>query len=374
MLDKNQVENLDDFSRQVITAYDKTGNLVTLTRADGTEFKFTVAESDGTEGIKGDTGDIGDRGLSAFESYKSAGRTTAENETEWIHSLKGETGDKGAPGANGRKGDTGIAGISPTFEVGSVTTLSPDADPTASLEKSGNTYKIHVGIPRGNAGAPGSDGTIPSLSIGTVTTIANNGAPSLTITKNGDNYLLNLGIPRGATGQPGTVVTGQYGTEPTVNFSVSMGTVAAVTKTVDGTNWTINLTVPAGAKGDAGNPGPDGANGNSLLPSVPIYIATTSSNSNIVNKPLPASVNGTSSNGVFFGMIGRNMLNERTGFGMSMSWGSTYYYAAFQWCVLGLAGTEDVTADHLSRGVINNKNYFYGLSDTETISHGWFYV
>ena len=375
MLDKNQVENLDSFANQVITAYEKNGKYVTLTRADGTRFTFTVSGVDGSEGTKGDKGDTGDRGISAYESYKNANRTTANSETEWIYSLKGETGDKGAPGRNGVKGDTGATGITPTFEVGTITTLSPGSTPTASLEKNGNTYKINVGIPKGGVGLSGADGTTPSLYMGTVTTIANNGTPTISVTKDGNNYYLNLGIPRGPTGTTGEVTAGGNGTEPTVNFNVSMGTVTSVSKSVSGNTWTISLTIPTGAKGDTGDVGPSGNDGNSIMSAVPIYVSTTSSDADVVNKPNPASFNGGSSNnGAFFGIIGKDMINNKTGFGMNISWGSTYYYAAMQWVVLGLSGTDDASIDHLSRAVINNNNYFNGLWNSQTISHGWFYT
>ena len=47
--------------------------------------------------------------------------------------------------------------MSPTFEVGTVTKLSPDAEPTVTLEDvGGGLYMIDYGIPQGQPGTPGA--------------------------------------------------------------------------------------------------------------------------------------------------------------------------------------------------------------------------
>ena len=60
----------------------------------------------------------------------------------------------GAPGADGAPGKDGTT---PTFEVGTVTKLSPDAEPTVTLEDvGGGLYMIDYGIPQGQPGTPGA--------------------------------------------------------------------------------------------------------------------------------------------------------------------------------------------------------------------------
>ena len=69
----------------------------------------------------------------------------------------GTPGKDGAPGAPGAPGTPGKDGITPTFEVGTVTKLSPDAEPTVTLENvGGGLYMIDYGIPQGQPGTPGA--------------------------------------------------------------------------------------------------------------------------------------------------------------------------------------------------------------------------
>lgn len=299
MLDKKQVEGLEDFSKLVVTGYSRNGNVVTLTRADGTEFSFTTYGGEGVQGSKGPTGDTGDKGPSAYQVYKRDGRTSAATETAWINSLKGETGNAGAAGTNGSKGSTGTAGVTPTFSVGTVTKLSAGSTPTASLTKSGNTYKINVGIPVGAAGTSGSAGTTPTLKMGTVSTIANNGTPTISISQSGTTYTINLGIPRGATGAAGTATGGTNGVTPTVNFEVTMGSSTNAVGRVSGNTWIITLTVPNGAKGAKGDTGNTGSSGTSTVSYVPIQTSNSYLNSPTGNRfyGLGATING----GRFFG-------------------------------------------------------------------------
>ena len=63
--------------------------------------------------------------------------------------IKGPQGNDGTPGKDG---------TTPTFEVGTVTKLSPDADPTVTIEDvGGGLYMIDYGIPQGQPGTPGAD-------------------------------------------------------------------------------------------------------------------------------------------------------------------------------------------------------------------------
>ena len=83
----------------------------------------------------------------------ASGTTTAKIK----NGKPGADGAPGAPGAPGVPGTPGKDGITPTFEVGTVTKLSPDAEPTVTLENvGGGLYMIDYGIPQGQPGTPGA--------------------------------------------------------------------------------------------------------------------------------------------------------------------------------------------------------------------------
>lgn len=74
----------------------------------------------------------------------------------------GPTGPRGATGETGPQGPAGTPGkdgATPTFEVGTVTKLDPDAEPTVTLESvGGDLYMMDFGIPQGQPGMPGGGG------------------------------------------------------------------------------------------------------------------------------------------------------------------------------------------------------------------------
>ena len=83
----------------------------------------------------------------------ASGTTTAKIK----NGTPGTDGAPGAPGTPGAPGAPGKDGITPTFEVGTVTKLSPDAEPTVTLENAGGgLYMIDYGIPQGQPGTPGT--------------------------------------------------------------------------------------------------------------------------------------------------------------------------------------------------------------------------
>lgn len=111
----------------------------------------------GPVGPKGDTGDTGPAGAVGPQGPKGdkgdAGATGPAGPA-------GAKGDTGAVGATGPKGDTGAAG------------------------------------PQGAAGATGAAGPANTLSIGTVSSLTPNAAPSASVTGTYPNQKLNLGLPR----------------------------------------------------------------------------------------------------------------------------------------------------------------------------------
>lgn len=103
-----------------------------------------------SQNIKGPQGATGPRGATGPQG---------------IPGVKGDPGPAGPQGATGERGPQGPAGTpgkdgaTPTFEVGTVTKLDPNAEPTVTLENvGGDLYMMDFGIPQGQPGTPGGGG------------------------------------------------------------------------------------------------------------------------------------------------------------------------------------------------------------------------
>lgn len=110
-------------------------------------------------------------------------------------------------------------GVSPTVEVGSVTTGAAGSDAKVTNSGTAQAVKLDFVIPRGPSGptgAPGkdgtpgqkgdpgqkgADGTSPELSVGTVATLEPGRNATVTMTGTKAKPVLNFGIPKG---EPGT--------------------------------------------------------------------------------------------------------------------------------------------------------------------------
>ena len=116
----------------------------------------------GPKGNDGTPGTPGKDGVSPSASVvqTETGATITVTDASGTTTAKiknGTPGTDGAPGAPGAPGTPGKDGITPTFEVGTVTKLSPDAEPTVTLENvGGGLYMIDYGIPQGQPGTPGA--------------------------------------------------------------------------------------------------------------------------------------------------------------------------------------------------------------------------
>lgn len=122
----------------------------------------TPPASRNIKGPQGDDGAPGKDGVSptanVVQTETGATITVTDASGTTTAKLKnGTPGTDGAPGAPGAPGTPGKDGITPTFEVGTVTKLSPDAEPTVTLENvGGGLYMIDYGIPQGQPGTPGT--------------------------------------------------------------------------------------------------------------------------------------------------------------------------------------------------------------------------
>ena len=100
---------------------------------------------------KGDKGDAGDKGEAptikvGTVTQGTANVTVREISGEYLFDFilpKGDTGEKG------EKGDKGDNGISPSFTIGTVTTLDSDQDATVTISGTFPNLVLNFGIPRG---------------------------------------------------------------------------------------------------------------------------------------------------------------------------------------------------------------------------------
>ena len=149
----------------------ETGATITVTDANGTttaKLKNGAPGADGAPGSPGAPGAPGTPGkdgvsptANVVQTETGATITVTDANGTTTAKLKngapGADGAPGSPGAPGAPGTPGKDGITPTFEVGTVTKLSPDAEPTVTLENvGGGLYMIDYGIPQGQPGTPGA--------------------------------------------------------------------------------------------------------------------------------------------------------------------------------------------------------------------------
>lgn len=109
--------------------------------------------ADGARGPQGATGPQGPVGPVGPQGPKGADGAKGPQGPE------GPAGPKGDTGSVGPQGPKGADGATPTFEVGTVTKLAPDAEPTVTLDNvGGDLYMMDFGIPQGQPGTPGGGG------------------------------------------------------------------------------------------------------------------------------------------------------------------------------------------------------------------------
>lgn len=207
--------------------------------------------------------------------------------------LQGAPGLPGAPGTPGRKGDPGKDGeqgiqglpgkdgVSPQIKIGEVTTLPAGQNATASVVAGENgVFTISLGVPAGQKGETGGDNRIiePNLTIGTITTLEPGAQATASLVKASDSsYVVNLGIPTGPQGQQGNPGSdGQKG-DPGSDGKPGSAGADGVTPHIDPTtgNWFTNRDTgvkaqgPRGLKGEQGDPGDKGDPGVQGIPGDP---------------------------------------------------------------------------------------------------------
>lgn len=228
--------------------------------------------SDGNPGEDGNDGktvqlQIGDvtKGDTPSATLTPGGTDTSGNPIYKLDLVlpKGDKGNDGTDGTDGSDGKT------PKFEAGTVTTLNPGEQASATITFKENDadgspiYTISLSLPKGDTGDDGVDGKTPVFEIGTVEKGTN---ASATVTANGTDisgnpkYSINLVLPKGDTGNDGTDGTdGSDGKTPVFETGTvttgNPGTAASATVEFVGTTdegyprYKINMTVPRGQQG-----------------------------------------------------------------------------------------------------------------------------
>ncbi len=134
--------------------------------------------------------------------------------------------------------------------VGTVETLAPGADATASITGDVPDKVLNLGIPVGATGAQGDKGDKGdpnTLSIGSVDTLAPAEPATATITGTSPNQTLSLGIPKGDKGDKGDTGEMTIGTVATL----APGASATVTNIGTSTDAVLDIGIPAGYDGSA---------------------------------------------------------------------------------------------------------------------------
>ena len=160
-----------------------TANVVIREVSGELLFDFTLPKGD-----KGDTGAKGDKGDKGDTPTIKVGTVTQGTANVAIREVNGEyLFDFTLPNGSG-------GGITPTIKVGTVT-QGVAADVT--MREVGGEHLLDFTLPKGDKGEKGDNGQTPSFTIGTVTTLNSDQNATVTISGTFPNLVLNFGIPRG---------------------------------------------------------------------------------------------------------------------------------------------------------------------------------
>ena len=190
---------------------------------DSPNYTLNLVLPKGAKGDKGDKGDVGTKGADGITPTIAVGNTTtgeagtnasvtmSKSGTTYTFNFtipKGVKGDTGAAGTNGAKGDKGDPFTYADFTPEQLAALKGakgdkgDKGDTGAKGEKGDTGA------KGDAGAKGADGVTPTFEVGTVSTGAAGSTATVTITGTAPNYVLNFTIPKGDKGDTGEAGSG----------------------------------------------------------------------------------------------------------------------------------------------------------------------
>ena len=162
----------------------------------------------GPQGPKGDAfkySDFTEEQLQTLKGDKGDAFTYDDFTLEQLETLKGPKGDKGDAGAKGEKGEQGPQGeVGPKGDTGE---QGPQGEVGPKGEQGIQGLKGDKGDTgaTGATGANGKDGITPNISIGTVTTVEPDTQASASLTGDVSNLKLNLSIPKGQQGDSSVI-------------------------------------------------------------------------------------------------------------------------------------------------------------------------
>lgn len=134
-----------------------------------------------------------------FAGLKDEAVTAAEGAAEYVQTaeVEAQTAVEAAQSAESAAQAVQDMGVTAeTMVPGSEATVEKYVDEHGAVT-------LAFGIPRGDKGETGDTGATPNLTIGTVETLEPSEDATATITGTPENPMLNLGIPRGDPGDPG---------------------------------------------------------------------------------------------------------------------------------------------------------------------------
>lgn len=212
--------------------------------------------SQGPQGEKGDTPEFSIGTVSTLPTGSSATVTITGTDAEPVLNFGIPVGPKGDTGSTGSQGPKGDTGDTPEFTIGTVSTLPAGSNATASITGTASDPVLNLGIPvgakgdtgnTGSTGPKGDTGTTPSFSIGTVSTLPAGSNATATITGTTAAPVLNLGLPAGAKGDTGnTGSQGPKGDTGTGVPNVTSSDNGKVLRVVNGTWQAVTLPSASG--------------------------------------------------------------------------------------------------------------------------------
>lgn len=183
---------------------------------------------------------------------------------------RGETGPQGAPGEKGEtgpRGETGPTGATPNIQIGTVQTLEPGQDATASMTGTPENPLLNLGIPKGENGGGGGTSDLlwkPTVSESGEISWERSSSAEPPAPENITGPAGPAG-PRGETGPQGPQgpegpegpagQTGPTGATPNIQIgtvqTLDPGQDATASMTGTPENPLLNLGIPKGEKGDS---------------------------------------------------------------------------------------------------------------------------
>lgn len=191
---------------------------------------FTTNGVIGPQGIQGFTGERGLQGIQGF---------TGNIGPQGIQGFTGDRGLQGIQGIQGLTGYTGPNGLTPVFEIGSVTAVPYGVNPSVSMSGSITNPKLNFGIVQGPQGYIGNT---PIISIGTVEYkfYYDTSPPSVTLNpfSTTANPIFDFILKQGPQGPPGDAAHGTDGTNGKNGTNGTNGT--------DGKDGVVDYGIVAG--------------------------------------------------------------------------------------------------------------------------------